>query len=59
MKTKNKHRDEDNLQVLSVSTKGLGTVAALDSTAFSKLNVSEAIPATWEERDGCAAAYMC
>jgi hypothetical protein len=50
MKTKNKHHDNDNLHVLPLSPKGLGTVAALDAAVFSKLNVTEAIPSTWEER---------
>jgi len=49
MKTKNKQKKKD-LQTITLSPKELGTVAALDSTAFSKLNVNEAIPATWEER---------
>ena len=50
MKTKNDTHDADKLQVVALSPKQLGTVAALDSTAFSKLNVKESIPATWEER---------
>ncbi|MBI5789422.1 MAG: hypothetical protein HZA78_11280 [Candidatus Schekmanbacteria bacterium] len=35
---------------LRLMTGDLCTAAALDSTAFNKLNVNEAIPATWEER---------
>jgi hypothetical protein len=50
MKTENQTKDNKDLQVVALSPKQLGTVAALDSTAFSKLNVKESIPATWEER---------
>jgi len=50
MKTKNKSQNTNDLQVITLSPKQLGTIAALDSSAFSKLNVNEAIPATWEER---------
>ena len=50
MTAKNKTPNTGNLQVITLSPKGLGTIAALDATAFSKLNVKEAIPATWEER---------
>jgi hypothetical protein len=57
MKTKNKPHETDNLQVITLSPRQLGTIAALDSTAFSKLNVNEAIPATWEERGKKAWEY--
>jgi hypothetical protein len=51
MKPKNNKSHKTNeLQVIALSPKQLGTIAALDATAFSKLNVNEAIPATWEER---------
>ena len=40
MKTKsNNKQDTNDLQVIALSPKQLGTSAALDSTAFSKLNV--------------------
>lgn len=46
------HQDE---QPESPDTTGfviapLAAAAALDSAAFSKVNATEAIPATWEER---------
>jgi len=50
MKSKHKKKSQNDLQVIALSPKQLGTIAALDSTAFSKLNVNEAIPITWEER---------
>ncbi|MBI5788964.1 MAG: hypothetical protein HZA78_08940 [Candidatus Schekmanbacteria bacterium] len=53
MKTKNKKSHQSSVFSLTdnqLPTSGLCTVAALDSGAFSKLNVNEAIPATWEER---------
>jgi hypothetical protein len=57
MKAKNKSHEIDNLQVITLSPRQLGTIAALDATAFSKLNVNEAIPATWEERGKKAWEY--
>ncbi len=50
MKNKVKNKKANDLQMTAISPRQLGTVAALDSGAFSKLNVKEAIPATWEER---------
>ena len=50
METDSKIQDEKDLQVITLSPGKMGSVAALDSAAFSKLNVKEAIPATWEER---------
>ncbi len=49
MKTKGKQK-KNNLQVITLSSDQLAAEAALDPTAFSKLNVKEAIPKTWEDR---------
>jgi len=50
MKVRSKTKFEDNLQVVDIFPKQLGTIAALDSNAFSKINVTEDIPAAWEDR---------
>ncbi len=45
------------MAVVAVSTEHLATAAALDASAFGKLQVEEAIPATWEERAKLAWEY--
>ena len=52
--------DQDNdgkLTVVAASADQLASAAALDSDAFRKLNVEEAVPEIWEERAKLAWEY--
>ena len=46
------HQDEqpESLDTTGFIIAPMAAAAALDSAAFSKVNASEAIPATWEDR---------
>ena len=53
MKTGNKGPSEGNSKVVDINSRTsreLASAAALDAGAFSKINVTEAIPTAWEDR---------